>query len=473
MPWRQPRPAPIELRGGEQPIRRIRLRPRLAGSDSAWPRRAPGIGRRIFVWVLLALATGLLIAATLTLWLKREALDADRWAGTSRELLQNDQVRGALSEYMVDELYQNVNVAVQLRQRLPEQAQALAAPLAVGLREVAARAANFLLERPQVQELWEGINRRAAGELVAVLDGKPVLGAKTDNGEVVLDLRPFVQKVAGLIGVSTDELPSDAGRLVLLRSGELKTAQQGVRALRVLSVFLVVVVLFLYALAVVLAAGRRRVTLRAIGWALVVAAVLLLVVRRLAGGYLADRLAGAQFHAAANSAWLVATDLLRAMATLILVVGLLLVLAVSLAGPTRPARAIRRALAPWYRHRPGIVFGVVSLVLLLVMLLGPSAGGHTWWGVLLLFGLILSGTEALRRQALREFPEDRQGGEGWHATWELLTRRLGRHRPPPPEPAEAKLGLLERLTTLRDRGALNAEEFEAQKTAILSGRISP
>ena len=51
-------------------------------------------------------------------WVKRQALDTDAWVDTSTNLLENDQVREALSVYIVDQLYANADPQAVLEERL-------------------------------------------------------------------------------------------------------------------------------------------------------------------------------------------------------------------------------------------------------------------------------------------------------------------------------------------------------------------
>ena len=71
--------------------------------------------------------------------MKRQALDTDNWVSASSEMLEDPTIRAALSEYLVNELYQAVDVKAQLAEQLPDQFQGLAGPLAGALREPAAR----------------------------------------------------------------------------------------------------------------------------------------------------------------------------------------------------------------------------------------------------------------------------------------------------------------------------------------------
>jgi uncharacterized SAM-binding protein YcdF (DUF218 family) len=55
-------------------------------------------------------------------------------------------------------------------------------------------------------------------------------------------------------------------------------------------------------------------------------------------------------------------------------------------------------------ERQGFVWAGVGFVFLLAVLWGGTHALRTWWGILLLGGLIAIGVVAFRRQTLREFP---------------------------------------------------------------------
>ena len=87
--------------------------------------------------------------------------NADNWANTSTRLLQNDKIRTATANYLVDQLYQNVDVAGELQQRLPTNLKPVAAPLAGVLQNAAIAAANRALANGRVQLVWKHANRAA------------------------------------------------------------------------------------------------------------------------------------------------------------------------------------------------------------------------------------------------------------------------------------------------------------------------
>src|SRR3954466_5262384 len=88
--------------------------------------------RRIGVAALLILGTLFLTTFGLGLWAKRQALDTNNWVETSDQLLENEQIRTALSVFMVDELYDSQAVQARLESALPPRLQGLAGPAAPG-----------------------------------------------------------------------------------------------------------------------------------------------------------------------------------------------------------------------------------------------------------------------------------------------------------------------------------------------------
>ena len=114
----------------------------------------------------------------------------------------------------------------------------------------------------------------------------------------MLDLSPIVQQLADRVGLTEEQveerLGPDAGRIVIMESDQLGTAQTAVELIRKLSICLAIAIVVLFALAVYLAKGRRRETLRNVGITFVVVGVLLLVIRRLAGNWIVDTLASGE-----------------------------------------------------------------------------------------------------------------------------------------------------------------------------------
>jgi len=376
--------------------------------------------RGVLVWGLLVLAAILMFVSSLTVWSKRQLLDDQAWADSSSQLLANDEVRGAIAQKLSDGLFARVDVEAQLRERLPKRSQGAAAALAAALQNtVGPAAADRLLQRPRVQTLWENANKRAHAAVVRVLEGKD-LGKNgnisTANGVVTLDLRPAITRLATRLGVE-DKLKANAdpnaGQLVIMKSNQLGAAQTAVKILKALSSLLVLVVFALYALAIYLARGRRRLLLGASGASLVFVGLVIASLRRFLGGVIVDSLVKTEANKDPVSViWALETSVLRDIAIILVVYGALVLLATVFAGPNRPAVAFRRWLAPSFRDHPIVVWATALAVFLILLAVGPTAGDRRLLGVALLAATTAIAIEALRRQTLREFPEDSRPAVG-------------------------------------------------------------
>jgi hypothetical protein len=358
------------------------------------------------LWVsraLIALATVLLVVGALGIWVKRVALDSGNWGDTSRQVLSDPTVQATLSSYVVDQVYDNVDVAATLQAALPPSAQPLAPAAATGLRDLGERAALRALQSERVQDAWVRANVAANRQVVALLDGGS--GAlRTTNGDVVLDLHALLQQVeerTGLGGRVEAALPPSSGQIVLMHSDQLEAAQTATHALRVVSDVIVVLVLALFAAAIWLAPDRRR-ALRGCALGLLVAGLVLVVVRRVLGDRLIDDLvASSALRPTVHSVWWIATEQLRLITTTLIVVGLIALAGTALAGPGEHAVAARRWLAPYLR-RAVVAYGALAAVVLVLLAWAPVPAAHNPITTPILVALAVVGVELIRRQTARE-----------------------------------------------------------------------
>jgi Short C-terminal domain len=448
-------------------------------NESPSPEPVAGRGEMIAARVLLVLATVLTVVAIFALWVNRQALRTDEWVHTSTRLLQDERVRSGLSSYLVDQLYANVDVAAELRSVAPKDLKGLAGPAAGGLREVLGQAAVQVFALPRVVEAWKQANRVAHKEFVAVVEERRQGAVKVKRGEVVLDLRPLVSDLAQQVGLGdvAGRLPASAGHLRILRSNQIRTAQRIAKALRGLVVILLILVPALYAGAVLLAAGRRRRMLMAVGLCFIAAGVIVLILRKLAGDSVVSALTNTGTdRPAADAVWSIGTSVLVDVADSSIVVGLPFVAAAWVAGPTRYAHSVRRALAGPLAERPLYVWSTVAAILLLLIVWEPIRAFRNPAGLLLIIALVVAGVEVLRRQTVREFPGarapnmeelTRESTARVRALAERLRRGM-RGRPPaaPAAPAATRVEQLERLAALHEKGALTDAEFAAEKAAL-------
>ena len=103
------------------------------------------------------------------IWIERQALNTDDWVRTSDKLIADAKIREAVADYLVNTLYENVDVEEELEDILPGETKQLAGPVSGAVRSVAGTGANEVLQTQRAQALWRAANRTAHEELLAVL----------------------------------------------------------------------------------------------------------------------------------------------------------------------------------------------------------------------------------------------------------------------------------------------------------------
>lgn len=360
-------------------------------SGTAAPTPAPH-RHRVLIGVLFGLATIIGVFAVLAVWANRQVLNTDNWTNTSSQLLADKKIQTAVAGYSVNELFRSGVVQSELTTVLPKQLQALAGPINGGLEQLAGQVAPKLLASAQVQAAWRQANRAAHQTLLKIINGGGNL-ASTNGGVVTLNLHAIVDQLASRLGVESQlaaaraklqanagtvqgaaasagiTLPPSSGQLVIMRSSQLKTAQDVASGIKGLALVLPLLTFGAFALAIWLSKGHRRRALRMTGWCFVVIGLIVLLARRLIGNAVVDGLVkNPSNKPAAHDAWTIATTLLYDIGAALVVYGLVFVVAAWLAGDTRPAAALRRALAPTLRDRPVAVYVTAFTVLLLVII---------------------------------------------------------------------------------------------------------
>ena len=446
---------------------------------------------RIKVRVLVVLASILAFLAIFTSWIDRQALDTNQWVDTSGKLLEDKEISDALATYSVDQLYANVDVAANLKKRLPTDLQPVAAPAAAGIREFATRAAQQAFQSPRVQNLWANANRVAHTELVSILKGNNQV-VSSQNGKVVLDLRPIIFQLADRIGLKKQAkqaiqkgqengaLKANFGQLEVADSQQLDTARTITKILQGLAWLFSIGTLVLFAIAAWLAKGRRWVVVLGYGLGLVASGLAAIALRGAAKGLVVDSLAKTEAaKVPAQHAWDISTSLLQSIATEVVIFGVLFVIASFLASPAGAAVSIRQAAAPTLRDRPGIVWSVFAAAALVSLILWPPSGTRQLAVSLSVIALAGAGLEALRRKTAGEFPGAKRGD------WMLAMRKRARKASSDAgrrigsavrgltdddkHPDDAKLERLEKLGELKEKGVLTAAEFREEKKKLLSG----
>ena len=408
---------------------------------------------------LSVLGTFLALVSVLAIWVNRLALDTNQWSSTSEQLLQDDAIREALAARLTDALYSNIDVAGQLQTVLPPAVQPLAGPAAAGLREFTERRANIFLQRPRVVAAWKEANKLAHEQFVRIVTGQSK-AITTQNGQVVLLLRPLLADLAEQVGLGNvaDRIPANAGTIVIMQGNQLSALQKIFHILDVVASWLWAIALACWAAAVYLSPpGRRLKTIKGIAFGALFVGLAVLAIIRVGGNLIVSSLVKIPANeTAAHHVWAIVTESLKTTAWSFVAIAVIMIIGTWLSGSGRRATDFRRWSAPTLREHAEFYWGSFAFIVLLVLVWGPIQATRNLVGIVVLVGLTALGLWAFRRLTLQEFPDAQRtplnlSGMNWSRT----------------SSEEKKLAALERLSALHDQGVLSDAEFEAQKAELL------
>ena len=450
-------------------------------------------GRRRLVRVLIVLGSLLAFLSVFAIWTERQALDTGEWVNTSGRLIQNTKIREAVSKYLVDQLYENVDVEKEVGKKLPNDLKEFAGPISGAARQFAGSGAEKVLESSTAQELWKTANKTTHEQLLEVLEEKEGT-LSTEEGKVSLDLGSLATNIADQVGISANL--EDAGQITILRSDQLKTAQDIVVAIKGLALILSLLTFLCFGLAIYLSREGRWVTVLYCGIGLVAAGFAVIVFREVAGGIVVGQLVEEDsVKPAAEAAWSIGTSLMTSIATTVIVIGVLFGIAGWLASPTGSARATRKAVAPILREYPAYIYAGLAILVGIYFLSAPTQNLRSFLTTLVIAGLAAFGIHELRKQAAEEFPDASYGDVVGRTRDKVVGAvkdanlgerasklRLPEMRKPgsegsseapttamPTDDEDARLARLERLASLHEKGILTDEEFATEKRRVLGG----
>lgn len=348
--------------------------------------------------VLPVLAAFLLVIAAFGAWADRQLLDTDEFTSASVQLLQDPAIQNTTAAYLSDQLIDGPAIADDLRAALPPRLAPLAGPLSAGAGELAERTVKRIMRSGAFQSLWENSTRLLHTQVKNVIEDDD--GVLAQRG-VILDLRPQLGVLAQRLGVR-NAATGDKATVKILKGDQLDTARKAVNALKAvrwISALLAVIVLI--AMVAVWPDTARGLVVA--GLTLIIAALIVLTVRRVAGREVVSAITNDGTTAdAARATWTVLTSLLRQIAGTAIVLGVLCVLGGWLAGGTAWAAKARRFIAPTVVDHPEIPYIVVLGAIIALLAAGLLPASTRPLGIVLYLVLAGAGVWALRRQIARE-----------------------------------------------------------------------
>jgi hypothetical protein len=307
--------------------------------------------------------------SVLAVWAANEVSNTGRYVATMEPLVHDPAIQNALTSKITTEITTRLNVttradqaAAELSSRgLPKLGTLLKSEspaIASGVAGSIHSEVHKIVTGPRFATAWVQANTLVHQELVKVLSGQGSSSVSVKNGQVVLNLGPFIDVVKQDLvkrGFSlVSKIPAVNPTLTLFSATYLVKAQTGYRLINDLKIVLPVLTLLLLALGVFAARGRRRALIGAglgLAASMLVLAVGLFIFRSIYLNSVPPSKLPADAAAALFDA--LVAFIKQGLRTL-LVVGLVVAAGAFLAGPSATAVWIRGASARglgWIRHR--------------------------------------------------------------------------------------------------------------------------
>lgn len=295
------------------------------------------------VAALLIAASAITPLAIGAVWLRAVVLDESRYVATVAPLASNKAIVSAVADEVTTTLLAQVDEAA-----LENELGPLAPVARAGIHGYVSELVEKALLTDQFAQLWEIATRQSHKALVAALEGRSSRLIAPD-GSVDVNLIDVVAAArdtlaaTGLHAFAKVQPGLLQQRFTIARPGSLDRARQAVSQLKTSSILLPAAAILLFGLAFAFSRERRRTLLRA-GVGLAAAGAVGLVLVAIGRWYYLHSVAGPDLpHEAATALYDSLLSDLRLGYKVTSLVGLGLVGAAFLAGPTRVATRLRSA----------------------------------------------------------------------------------------------------------------------------------
>ena len=278
---------------------------------------------------LLTMGTFFLTGLIFAVWANQQPLDTGSWVEISDQVLEDPVVQTELSQYISDELFDNIAIQGDVRSELPASLRDLPDTTEAGLRVAAPAEVRKALNALWFTSVWSESNRAAHEALMTILGGD---AEAAGDGTITLNLRPIVTGMSEELGFPprvTARIPPDVARLTVLKASRVNTARDVTKLVRLAPVVLGLLVILTFGIAILVAGSRRRLMVGLCGAAIAVAGVIALIVRSLAGPSATDWLASeASVRPAADVVWRLGTSQIVTLSIASIALGIVIVLVV-------------------------------------------------------------------------------------------------------------------------------------------------
>ncbi len=331
--------------------------------------------------VLIVLGCIMAVPAVIGSWAALEVSDTGRYVATVEPLIHDPAIQNYLSDQITNQVTRRLNItgtvnqaAAQLNSRgltrIGSLLQQFGPQIASSVTGFIHSTVHSVVSSSAAAKIWVQVNTVAHQALVKVLSGQGNGAISTSNGQIVLNLGPFIAVVKQDLvqhGFKlASNIPPVSPTLALFQARDLGKAQTYYRLIKTARIVLIVLTLLLLAAGVYVARGRRRALIGA-GLGLAASMLILGIGLQIARGiYLSSVPSSTLPSDAAAAAYDALVHFLRETLRVVLLVGLVVAIGAFFTGPSRAAVQTRSGLKSgmgWIRNfgeRRGVSTGPVG-----------------------------------------------------------------------------------------------------------------
>jgi hypothetical protein len=330
--------------------------------------------------VLIVLGCILAPVAVIGSWASLEVSSTDRYVATVEPLIHDPAIQNYLTTRITDEITSRLNVtgivntaASELTSkgltRVGSLLSQFGGQIASSVNSFIYSTVHSAVSSPQFATIWVTVNRVTHQQLVKVLSGQGSTSISIKNGQITLDLGPFITAAkTDLIAHGfklASQIPPVHPTVVLFQANDLGKAQQLYRVIKAGRIVLIVLALVFLAAGVWVARRRRRALIGA-GLGLAASMLVLGIGLNIGRSIYLGSIPSTFPSDAAAAAYDALIHFLRVTLRVVLVVGLVVAIGAFFTGPSRAAVQTRSWLKSgpdWIRHygeRRGVSTGPVG-----------------------------------------------------------------------------------------------------------------
>jgi hypothetical protein len=230
--------------------------------------------RTLVASLLIVLACVLAPLSVVAVWARNQVTNTDRYIATVSPLARDPAIQNAIADQITAQVFTYIDIKGLTTQALdalagrglsPEvasQLQALAGPVADGVRSFTRAQVGKVVASDAFADAWVQANRVAHEQLVAALTGEGGGAVTVENDTVSVNLAPFIQTVkARLVDggfTVAARIPEVNASFVLFQSADITRARSAFHLLDTLGIWLPILTLVLLVIGVYVAKDHRR-----------------------------------------------------------------------------------------------------------------------------------------------------------------------------------------------------------------------